>query len=195
VGGVCVDDPDTAGEDESTYRCEDGVCQAPCGAGDPCDEGTSCEGGFCRWSNVGGPCADDDGEPDNDSCVSPFGQGVCAVGGVFGDEGMCLVSGCDAVGMEDACTDGKSCELIFGGAYCVDSCDVPADGCADPALCQGDAVGCHDGMACNPLAEGETVGVCLASCSEQADPDGFCEDNYGAPFDTCDDATGNCTQG
>ena len=179
-------------------RCVDSVCQPPCDADNPCVGEANCGAdGYCAYSNVGGPCGVGDPAAGNDgACVSPYGQGLCALstGGIFGDQGMCLLASCDAPGMEDFCTDGKSCENIFGGFYCVDECDLPADGCTGAENCQGPAIGCADGFACLPLVQGANTGICLASCSTQDDPDGYCEDNFGAPFVNCNADTGSCDQ-
>lgn len=195
--GCPGDDAGTAGWDE-TQRCVDAVCQAPCDADNPCAGDAACVGGYCQWSNVGGPCADlsdpDLPVPNDGACVSPYGQGLCAQGGIFGEAGSCLMASCDAAGMEDYCTDGKSCEGIFGGFYCVDQCDLPDADCTGEENCQGEAIGCAAGFSCLPLAQGDTQGICLASCSTQDDPDTFCEDNFGAPFVNCNMDTGSCEQ-
>ncbi|MBI2894448.1 MAG: hypothetical protein HYY06_12930 [Deltaproteobacteria bacterium] len=192
VDGQCADDPATEEVDESTFRCSDGVCQAPCDADNPCAEETICgDDGFCRWSNVGGPCTNEDGDADDNSFVSPYGQGLCAAGGIFGEDGMVLIASCDAPGMENICLEGKECMDIFGGFYCVDTCEMAAEGCEGADNCQGDAVGCAAGMSCFALTADGTDGICLASCSEQDGPDQYCADNFNqAP--TCNVDTGTC---
>jgi hypothetical protein len=203
--GCPGDDVGTAGWDE-TQRCVDAVCQAPCDADNPCAADTTCvvaEGqtiGYCQWSNVGGPCVDlsdpDLPVPNDAACVSPYGQGLCAYGGegsVWGDEGACLIASCDAVGMEDFCTDGKTCTSALGGGfYCADLCDLPDAGCTGEENCQGAGVGCAAGFSCLELEQGS--GLCLASCSIQPDPDQYCLDMFSADWPNCNLDTGACEQ-
>lgn len=180
-----------------TQRCVDDVCQPPCDDMSPCADDVECIDGYCAWSNVGGPCArpwNEPGDPaaNDAACVSPYGQGYCAVGAVFGTDGACVIASCEAAGMEDACIIGKRCTTFFGEPLCVDECDLPDDDCVGEESCQGEAIGCHAGFACVPVAPFDLNGICVASCSAQRDPDGWCSDTWGDEQPSCNVDTGVC---
>lgn len=129
---------------------------------------------------LGGPCEE------NADCYSPYGQGFCVTersggGGFIG--GVCLFGACEFPGMEGTCPETEFvCEPLGDLSYCMDRCDQPGKGF-------GPSFGCRDDYACY-AAEGGG-GFCYPACTNQPDPDQFCDDFFGGT-PTCNEDTGIC---
>jgi len=176
LGAACSEDIDCC-----SRSCQDGEC-ACVGAGEPCDSGANCCGGFCGDD---GTCKEDCGLS-GVSCDS--GDGCCS--------GDCLGGECCG-GSEDSCQSDAECcgqNCVLGecacsrkGAGCLETADCcPAAGqCVDDVcVCAGPDELCSSVLGC-------CAGLCLdgsCRCARNEEP---CEGEGDCCSGVC--ASGTCT--
>jgi hypothetical protein len=175
-GGICHNRPalrysfDFCGVG-CTVAAEDGMAYevGVDGHGEGCPAGLACEwngadstgtNGVCVAGNyndvadynVASPCAD------HAECYSPFGNGFCLPGSIFGNtaNNYCSIMDCSAPGLPtDICGAGGRCITLFTDfTMCVKDC-TSADQCAP-------------GHGCVALTSGAAK-VCFPSCEANAD--------------------------
>lgn len=221
--GVCVESALTCEEDQNpctVASCIEGQCSqtvlddgTPCGGGDGCSAGGTCQAGVCQ---SGGPSCDDGLNCTVDSCINgqcnhQVSAGFCAIGG------LCLASGelnpssacqrCEPVTNQtawfnlpngSACEDGSSCTTgdscqqgacVPGASPCPDDgnpCSIPT--CDDNAcgtLPVADGTPCGDDVCTvGALCSG---GQCVGGSAPDLDQDGHIDKACGG--DDCDDST------
>ncbi len=192
----------------TVHACQGGSCAIvdlnPCDDNNPCTT-DSCDASMgCKYKALTAvPCDDNDTCTKSDVCK--FGQ--CAgKGKSCSDDNPCTDDGCDASGAcanlpnSKACSDGKPCTI--------------ADACKNGS-CSGLPKGCEDGSPCTFDSCDPVTGSCVASLPDSPTPcdDGnactagdlcsgyvcqsgtaqTCDDGNDCTVDTCDVATGTCS--
>ena len=181
--------------------CVAGGCQGAlttCDDDNPCtSDGCSAELG-CVFTNVFGPCDDGDACFDDKVCKS----GVCQGGVGSGVCGCSEDEGCAGFDDGDACTGAWICQLgkcKFDPASIPDCPADPEQPCMLPVCGPGELgnpygcslVAAEDGLACDDGDPCTELDVCgSGACAGQPS----CDDDDPCTVDSCDAATGACSQ-
>jgi len=176
----------------SSY-CQSGSCTQPCGGGFAvCPEGTTCSGGFCDGSALGGQCES------NADCGSPL---VCQYSSAGADFGSCGYD-CQPLAGDGltGCPDGYICDWFWqswnstvagrcvantGGAGVDESCATTP--CRADLVCNlgiGTIPTCHKDCKLNSGSQGCSTGTetCDDLIGDPNDPQrGICVNKFGIP--------------
>lgn len=162
--------------------CEDGACTQQCGT---CPRGTTCTGGFCVGSEIGGACAANGSCPDGLTCqtVGADDVGTCQRQcSAFTGTGCLEDEVCEWFWQPHTEKILGRCVALDGGAGLGESCATRSCAAdlvcqADEALCRrdcrnSDGYGCDSREACVSLADAADPqhGLCIPEVIVAPDP-------------------------
>ncbi len=170
----------TSGEDpptcEAPFRCgTDGHCKKPNGA--ECEDGTTCESGFC----VDGRCCNGPCDGECQTCAASWSLGTCSPIDLGEDEGCSDTHTCS----QGACKE-------VNGSECAHFSECASSMCVDGVCCEEPCVGvcrsCNNAEGkCLAVADGKDE-TCDGTCKE-----GLCKRDDGDSCKTGDQcASGHC---
>jgi len=194
AAGQCAHGPDHV-------ACADGMF---CNGAEQCDLTLGCVSGMPVACDDGRSCTADACDEAQQHCVSTPNNAACDDGLLCNGAEICSASGPSPSG----CVMGNPPTCPSDGVGCTtDACDEAAQGCtyapnhascAQGQICSPQQGGCVQGQACSSSAECQDNNLCngAETCSGGVCVPGQqvnCNDLVGCTVDSCNPATGQCT--